>query len=233
MKKGIMYSLVVTSISLLAACSGKFQTYDLSRDYATSLHYQPVTGEDASEEEEEKDDLVGVPARNYYGGDLKRGGFWWAGKGLTLEKGDEFILHAEQVLPDSGAVAATNSIDLEGKSFGATFPPIDMIKEAVAIKVSMRAEAKDSTQPVLYLQVEDVNGTKADAKRPFHTVAISSEFKDYYFEMKEVYVQAEPKKKVNGAMINSLKFFINPGKPGYIGEIYIKEIKVVSSGEVK
>ncbi len=216
MKRGTIYSLITVFIALLTACSGKIQTYDLSQEYATSLHYEGSSAENKSEAEEEKSDLVGVPALSFYGGDLKRGAIWWVGKDITLEKGDVFIFDATNVGPDS-------------IPFGATFPPIDLVKEKVMIKISARAEGKENDLPVLYLQLDDVDGYQANAKRPSQKIENSSEFKDYYFDLKDIYVQSQPKKhSVNGAMINSLKFFINPGQSGYTGLIYIKEIKVVS-----
>jgi hypothetical protein len=215
MKKGSIYSLIAGCVALLSACSGEFQTYDLSEEYATSLHYQPEE-EDESSEVEEKSDLVGIPARSFYGGDLKRGAIWWAGKGITLEKGEVFVITATNIGPDN-------------TPFGATFPPIDLIKEEVVLKVSARAEGNEGASPVVYLQVDDANGTMANAKRPFNAIENSADFKDYYFDLRDIYVQSEPKKKVNGAMINSLKFFINPGQTGYTGKIFIKEIKVMAA----
>lgn len=213
MKKAGIYSLIAVCIALLSACAPKIQTYDLSQEYATTLHYEGSGADNKAAAEEEKSDLVGVLARSFYGGDLKRGAIWWAGKDITLEKGDVFIFDAENVGPDS-------------IPFGATFPPLDLIKEEVRIKISARALG--STTPVLYLQVDDADGYKANAKRPFQKIENSEEFKEYYFDLKDIFVQSVPKKhKVNGAMINSLKFFINPGQTGYTGQIFIKEIKVV------
>lgn len=217
MKNGITYSLIATIICLMYACAPKMQTYDLSEEYATSLHYKGTDAEDNSEAEvEEKSDLIAIPARNFYGGDLKRGAIWWAGKGIFLEKGEVFVINANNIGPDS-------------IPFGATFPPIDLIIAEVRLKVSARAEGLDSSiTPVIYMQVDDVDGYQANAKRPFNKIENSTEFKDYYFDLKDIYVQSSPKKhKVNGALINSLKFFINPGQTGYTGKIFIKEIKVV------
>ncbi len=216
MKKGSIQSLIAAIIVLLSACAGKMQPYDLSYDYAKSLHYEGTEGVDSGEEEEEKSDLVGVPALSFYGGDLKRGGIWWAGKDIDMEKGEVFIFDATNVGKDS-------------IPFGATFPPIDLLKETVQLKISARAVGLDSTvTPVLYLQVDDVEGYKSNAKWPSQTIENSESFKDYYFDLKDIYVQNSPKKhKVNGTMINSLKFFINPGQTGYTGQIFIKEIKIV------
>lgn len=221
MKKGIIYSFIaVIAAAILTACAAKIQTYDLSEEYTTSLHYKGTDAEDATEEEEPESDLVGIPARHYYGGDLKRGAIWWAGKGITLEKGDFFTINATNVGPDNTA-------------FGATFPPIDLLAEEVAIKVSVRAEGSNGDIPTLYLQVDDANGYQANAKRPFHKIENSGEFKDYYFDMRDIYVQSTPKKhKVNGALINSLKFFVNPGQTGYTGKIFIKEIRVVPAKSI-
>ncbi len=215
MKKATIYSLIAVSIGIMFGCSGEFQTYDLSEEYATSLHYEGTDGQSKSEEEEEKSDLVGVPALTYYNGDLKRGAIWWAGEDISLEKGPVFIIEADNIGP-------------KNTPFGATFPPIDLISKEVMIKVTARAESADSVMPVLYLQVDDASGYQANANRPFHKIHNSQEFKDYYFDVKDIYTQILPKKhKVNGAMINSLKFFINPGQTGFTGTIYIKEIKVV------
>jgi hypothetical protein len=232
MKKGNIYSLVILLVVLLYGCTAKMQTYDLNEEYATSLHIQPIekTGDENAIEEEEGDRLVGVPARNFYGGDLKRGGIWWASKGVTLEKGEVFIFEFTQIGADSTPLGATNpAIDHPSTPFGATFPPIDLIKEEVVLKISARAEALDSSitgpEPILNLQVDDATGVRADSKRPSNKIDNSKEFKDYYFGLKDIYLQNEPKKKVNGALINSLKFLVSPNS--YSGRIYIREIKVV------
>ena len=213
MKKGLTYFLLASCVAMLSSCAGKMQSYDLSEEYATTLHYEgAAAGESKGEVVEEKSDLVGVLARSFYGGDLKRGAIWWAGKGISLEKGEVFVFDAENVGPDS-------------IPFGATFPPLDLVKEKVMLKISARAEGGDA--PTLYLQVDDATGLKANGKRPFQKVENSADFKDYYFDLRDIYVQMNPKRAVNGAMINSLKFFINPGQAAYTGKIYIREIKVL------
>ena len=226
MKKGSIYSLIAVVIGLLSACAASMQTYDLNQDYATSMHYQVIddgggSGRVAEEEEGEKSDLVGVPALSFYGGDLKRGGIWYAGRDIFLEKGDVFIFDATNVGPDS-------------IPFGATFPPIDLLKNAVQLKISARAVSGDSvnkTEPVLYFQADDADGYRANANWPSNKIENSEEFKDYYFDLKNIYSQVYPTKhKVNGAMINNIKFFINPGKAPYTGQIYIKEIKIIPAG---
>jgi len=216
MKKRRIYSLIAGMIALLSGCTVQVQTYNLSDDIATSLHYEGSTSEDKLEDEGEQSNLVGVPVLGFYGGDLKRGGIWWAGKGISLEKGDEFIYDIENVGPDS-------------IPFGATFPPIDLIKEAVMLKISARAEAADSIgSPTLYVQFEDAEGYKTNVKWPSNTIENSAEYKDYYFDLTAIYTQVTPKKhKVNGALVNSIKFFINPGQKAYTGLIYIKEIKII------
>jgi hypothetical protein len=216
MKKGYKYILIAGCITFLSACSAKLQTYDLSEEYATSIHYKGTDDIVKSDVvEEEKSDLVGVPARSFYGGDLKRGGIWWAGKDIYLEKGDTFVIDATNVGPDS-------------IPFGATFPPIDLKKEAVGIKISARAETPDGTMPTLYLQLDDADKYQGNGNRPFHKIENSAVCKEYYFDLKDIFVQSTPKKhSVNGAMINSIKFFINPGQSGYTGKIFITEIKVV------
>ncbi len=227
MKKGIIYSFIAGLIALLYGCGAQLYTYDLSKDYATSLHYQPSENEEEPEEEESS--LVGIPARNFYNGDLKRGGIWWASKGITLEKGEVFILEVTHIGSDSTPLGATNpAIDLPATPFGATFPPIDLITEEVMVKISARAEGENGAVPVLHLQVDDAGGYQANAKRPAHQILNTEDFQDYYFDMRDIYMQSEPKKhKVNGALINSMKFFINPGQAPYTGKILIREIKVV------
>ncbi len=210
MKKGTIYLIAFTT--LIYSCAGSMQNYDLNEEYATSLHYEGSTeGGNKSQGEEKKSDLVGVPARNFYGGDLKRGAIWWAGKGIFMEKGEVFIFDAENI---------ADSIP-----FGATFPPLDLVKEKVLIKISARAEGNDAV--TLYLQADDVDGIKANAKRPSQKIENSAEFKDYYFDVQDIYMQSNPKRSVNGAMINSLKFFISSSTGAFTGKIFVREIKVV------
>ncbi|HEY8402920.1 MAG TPA: hypothetical protein VIK89_16760 [Cytophagaceae bacterium] len=225
MNRGDIYIIVAGLITgvialLMSGCSPQFQQYDLAEEYATTLHYEG-SSKGGGNEEDEDDGLVGMPAKNFYNGDLKRGAIWWAGKGIALEKGDVFIINAFNIGPDT-------------TPFGATFPPLDLIIEPSVLKVSMRAESDDGSIPELHMQVDDAKGYKANGKSPVHKVSNKDEFQDYYFDLRDIYVQMFPKKhKVNGAMINSLKFFINPGQAGYTGRIYIKEIKVVPAKDVE
>jgi hypothetical protein len=236
MKNEHIFSVIagVVVLMLMAACSGKFQTYDLSEDYAVSLHYQPAE-EGAAPEPDESESLAGVPARSFYSGDLKRGAIWWGSKGVTLEKGEEFIFSVTHIGPDSTPFGATMpSIDQQGTPFGATFPPLDMSKETLVLKLVARAQSENGVEPVLYMQVGDASGYQANAKRPSQKIANSEEFEEYYFELHDIYQQIEPKKyKVNGAMINSLKFFINLNEEKFAGEIIIREIKVLLEKETE
>ena len=224
MKKGSTYSFIAGFIVLVSSCAPKLQSYDFSEEYATSLHYAEMTGDTKVVVTEEKSEMVGVPFLNFYGGDLKRGGLWWAGKDITLEKGEVFVFEATNVGPDS-------------IPFGASFPPIDLTTIEGIIKISARAGAIDSavapvSAPVLYLELVDGDGYKANAKRPSNTIENSEEFKDYYYDLKGMFVQNSPKHGVNGAFINSLKFYINPGQSAYTGKIYIREIKVLPAKSV-
>lgn len=234
MKNGIIYSLITGFIIALTSCGVQLQTYDLSEEYAIGLHNQEEPEKKGApkkeEDQSEKSALIGVTARSFYGGDLKRGGIWWASKGIYIERGDTFAIEVTPVGADSIPLGATNpSNNADTHPFGATFPPIDMIKEPVMLKVSARAESKDTTAAVLYLQLVDADGYKTNAKLPFNKIQNSADFKEYFFDIRDIYSQVEPEKhKVNGALINGLQFFINPKQvPGYSGYIYINEIRVV------
>ena len=232
MKKGIIYSLLGGFLLFVSSCGVQLQTYDLSEEYAIGLHNQeePVKkGGAVKEEESEKSALIGVTARSFYGGDLKRGGIWWASKGIYIERGDTFAIEVTPLEKDSIA-GATNPIIVENTHpFGATFPPIDMIKEPVMLKIIARAESKDTGTAVLHVQLVDADGYKTNAKTPLNKIENSPEFKEYFFDLRDIYNQSQPEKhKVNGALINGIQFFINPGElPGYSGMIYISEIRVV------
>ncbi|MFL5729953.1 MAG: hypothetical protein ACJ75J_10745 [Cytophagaceae bacterium] len=220
MKRGSIYLLITVLVVFVSGCGAKMQTYDINQEYATTLHYQGTENDVQEEEQEEQNDLVGVPARSFYGGDLKRGAIWWAGKNLTLEKGDVFLITATNVGPDT-------------TPFGATFPPLDLTKEEVVIKISARAESVNGDVPALYLQVDDADGYQANAARPVNKIENSEEFKDYYYDLKGMFNQITPKKhKVNAALINSVKLFINPGGSGYTGKIYIREVRIVPVSSV-
>jgi hypothetical protein len=99
------------------------------------------------------------------------------------------------------------------------------------LKISARMESESNDTLWLYLQVDDASGYKANANRPFAKIGKSQEFQDYYFDLRTIYLQADPvKHKVNGKMINSMKFFINPAQNIFTGKIKIKEIKIVPAG---
>lgn len=232
MKRGIIFSLITGSVVALTSCGVQLQSYDLADEYAVGLHNQeePVKkGAAVKEEESEKSALIGVTARSFYGGDLKRGGIWWASKGIYIERGDTFAIEVTPVEADSIA-GATNPVVVENTHpFGATFPPIDLIKEPVMLKVIARGESKDTSSAVLHVQLVDADGYKTNAKLPSNRIENSTEFKEYFFDLRDIYNQNLPEKhKVNGALINGLQFFINPGEtPGFNGIIYISEIRVV------
>jgi len=234
MKKGIIYSLITGFVVALTSCGVQLQTYDLSEEYAIGLHNQVEpekkgAGAPKEEDQSEKSALIGVTARSFYGGDLKRGGIWWASKGIYIERGDTFAIEVTPLEVDSIA-GATNPVIVENTHpFGATFPPIDLIKEPVMLKVIARAESKDTSSAVLYVQLVDADGFMTNAKLPFNKIENSTEFKEYFFDLRDIYNQSVPEKhKVNGALINTLQFFVNPGQtPGFNGIIYINEIRVV------
>jgi hypothetical protein len=234
MKNGIIYSLVTGCVVALTSCGVQLQSYDLSEEYAIGLHNQeePVKkGESKKQEDEsEKSALIGVTARSFYGGDLKRGGIWWASTGIYIERGDTFAIEVSHPEVDTlDAVPANPASNTNTHPFGATFPPIDMIKEPVMLKVIARAESKDTVAAVLHVQLVDADGYKTNAKLPLNKIENSTEFKEYFFDLRDIYNQSQPEKhKVNGALINGIQFFINPGEmPGYNGMIYISEIRVV------
>lgn len=223
----------------LTSCGVQLQTYDLSEEYAIGLHNQeePTKKGDTKkqEDESEKSALIGVTARSFYGGDLKRGGIWWASKGIYIERGDTFAIEVTHVGADSLPSGATNpSSNLDTHPFGATFPPVDMIKEPVMLKIIARAEGTDTSSAVLHLQLVDADGYKTNAKLPFNRIEKSTELKEYFFDLRDIYMQNQPEKhKVNGALINGIQFFINPGEmPGYTGMIYISEIRIVPAPPV-
>jgi len=219
MNKGIIYTLFAGVVFLISSCSGEFQKYDLSEEYATSIHYEGMSADDKPVEEEGASDLVGIPGRTFYNGDLMRGAIWFGGKGVSLDKGEVYTLETFNVGSDS-------------LSFGATFPPLDLVSEPVMLQVSAMAIGTDTIAPVLYLQLSDANGNLANASMPAHKIVIGNGFLDYYFDLRDIYTQLSPKRKVNGKLINSLKFYINPGKDAYTGKILIQEIKIVPANSV-
>jgi hypothetical protein len=234
MEKGIIYSLLVGCIALLSSCGAQLQTYDLSEEYAVGLHNleEPVkkSGGPKEEIQSEKSALIGVSARNFYGGDLKRGGIWWANKGIYLERGDTFAIEVSPVVADGLPAGTANpSKNVEAQSFGATFPPIDLVTQPVILRIVARSFGTGLSTAVLHVQFVDADGYKTNAKLPFNRIENSAEFKEYFFDVRDIYNQALPEKhKVNGALINGLQFFINPGEtPGYTGMIYISEIRVI------
>lgn len=236
MKKGIIFSLITGFAFALTSCGVQLQTYDLSDEYAIGLHNQeePVKKGAVKEEEAgEKSALIGVTARSFYGGDLKRGGIWWASKGIYIDRGDTFAIEVTPVEPDSAALAS-NTLIQNKHPFGATFPPIDLIKEPVMLMISARAESKDTTSAMLYVQVVDADGFMTNTKLPFNKIENSTEFKEYFFDLRDIYTQTLPEKhKVNGALINTLQFFVNPNQtPGFDGIIYVSEIRIVPATPV-
>lgn len=199
-------------MALITGCGGEFQTYTIADNYGTSLHY---LGSSAGQGGEEEDTRKGVPAKSYYNGDLIGGAIWWARKGITIDKEEDFLVIAEAIGPDS-------------IPFGATFPPLDFTSEEVQLKITARAESEDETPVVLHLLLQDGGGYITNGKTTTITINNTDDVEEYFFNLKDVFVQKTPAPhQVNGAFINGLQFYINPrGKP-FTGKIYIDEIKVV------
>src|SRR6478735_4108086 len=101
MTKGIIYVVFAGVVFLISSCSAEFQKYDLSEEYATTIHYEGMSADDKPAEEEGASDLVGIPGRTFYNGDLMRGAIWFGGKGISLDKGDVYTIEAINVGPDS------------------------------------------------------------------------------------------------------------------------------------
>lgn len=198
-------------MAVLTACSGEFQTYDLAEDNMAGLHVKASGASSGTEEVELK---RGVPAKGYYRGDLLGGAIWWARKGITIDKEEDFIVIADGVGPES-------------TPFGATFPPLDFIIEKMMIKVTARAEGDKDVE--LELQLHDGNGFMTNKKRPSIIIENSDDTEEYYFLLDDAFEQIEPEAHaVNGGFINSVQLFINPGGEAYTGKIYIDELRVVA-----
>lgn len=205
--------LIIGVITLLSSCGAEFQTYTISDTYASSLHYSG--SKQAAGNGAEEDERKGVPAKSYYNGDLIGGAIWWARKGITIDKEEDFTVIAEGIGPDS-------------IPFGATFPPLDFVTERVMLKVTARVESDNDVEPTLTLVAQDGGGFLANAKAPTITIKNTEDVEDYFFPMEEIFVQNSPvPHKVNGAFINSLQLYINIGGEPFTGKIFIDEIKIV------
>lgn len=201
-------------IAVLTACSGEFQTYDLAQDNMAGLHVKASGASSGAEEVELK---RGVPASGYYRGDLLGGSIWWARKGITIDKEEDFIVIAEGVGPES-------------TPFGATFPPLDFAIEKMMIKVVARVEGESQKDVELVLQLQDGNGFVTNKKRPSIVIKNSDDTEEYYFLLDDAFEQVEPEvHAVNSGFINSIQLFINPGGEPYTGKIYLDELRVVAA----
>jgi hypothetical protein len=237
MNKSIVFSFLVVLLIELTSCGVQLQSYDLAEDYAIGMHNQEEPAKKGAvikQDDDGKSALIGVTARSFYGGDLKRGGIWWASQGIYIERGDTFAIEVSPLETDSNSAVVNPSAAENKHPFGATFPPIDLIKEPVMLKLFARAESNDSSSAVLHVQVTDADGYMTNAKLPFNKIENSEEFNEYFFDLREIYMQSQPEKhKVNGALVNSLQFFINPGEtPGFNGTLYITEIRIVPAPPV-
>lgn len=165
---------------------------------------------------------VGIPALKYNNGDLMEGPVWWtgsnAGEELSLVQKDGYVIKFKNVGP-------------KYTPFGQGLPGLDF-SQNLAIKVNCVSEGEEL--PLLSLQLDDVNGYQTNAKRPTNRIANDGKFRDYYFPLKGSWVQSWPSAhNVDGAAINKIMFFVNPGGSAYNGTLKIKEIKVISADSIK
>ncbi|MBX9852534.1 MAG: hypothetical protein K2X86_12365 [Cytophagaceae bacterium] len=139
---------------------------------------------------------------------------WWGADKYVLEKVEPHAMR----------------IDIKGagpayEAFGRGFPVMNFTN---ATTLRVRARAEGSAEPELRIDLKDSEGRLTNAKFVSNKIAISNEFKDYYFNYKGKFQQGWPDaQKVNPADIVEVVCFVNGGKGAYTGKIIIDEIEVI------
>lgn len=217
MNRKITYSILLLLSITIISCTAEFQTYSLDDNYAVSLHYNQKN----SNESGDVPLKPGVLAVKYREGNLIDAGIWWAMKGISLKKENGLLVKTEN--------NSTNQVP-----FGVTFPPLDFIKEKVAIKVRAKLFESNLDEVKLQLQLQDGNGYLTNAAPPTIIIDDKDQFKDYYFLIDDIFLQKKPEKReVSGQFISILQFMINPEEEVFNGRIQIEEMKVIPSSMIK
>lgn len=202
-----------TCLLLFSGCTAKFSSVDMNDSRMATLH---------TEITDPMSDLSGRSALKYKNGNLHEGLDWWATTGITIAPGkSETVISCINVGPAYSA-------------FGADLQLLDFIKEPTGLRIQARAEGKDGDVPLLTVQFDDAEGHQANARRPAARIGNTADYQDYYFDLSNIWAQSWPDDaNVNGAIVNKMLFFINPGGSGYTGKLFIREMQVIPLDSMK
>lgn len=147
-------------------------------------------------------------------------GAWWAGTNYTLSWEADSSLKV--VCADAGPGYA---------AFGVKLPVTMNMKMAYKIRVKARYEG--TGYPELRLDTKDFNGylSNGSPASVWLEPTENREFRDYLYIYKDNMFQAYPvRRELDPERITDLLFFVNPGKQGWSGTIYLDEIEVIYTG---
>lgn len=203
----ILYYTSLYGLLIAAGCVSGLQTTSIDDQPMVSVHPE-VSGE--------QEELKGIPVLDYNEGYFAKDANWWDGSKAKLNRTSEArIFECENIGPNYS-------------SFGAELSLLDMIEDSVVVRITAKADGKDGDVPLLTLQFDDAQGYQANANRPAARIGNTEEYVNYYFPLTDNWIQNWPDNhSVNGAAVNKMLFFVNPGGSGFTGKIYIKEMRAL------
>jgi hypothetical protein len=197
-----LFKIYFLLILMMTSCVAHFQNPVINDQAQLALQEMPEKG---------------IPVMKYHDGILEDFSYdnsrWstWSDKLILLQEKGSLKVEAKQAGPDYSNLSFK-------------FPTADF-SQATVIRIAAKAEGKP--MPVLKVVLKDVNGKEANALASSDTVK-SSEWKYYYFNFKNKWLQSWPKSdKVDSTAISEMLIFINSGGPEFSGTLYIDEVSAL------
>lgn len=135
--------------------------------------------------------------------------------------------------PDSSLKIVCSNAGKGYEAFGMKLP--QTMNAKMAYRVIVKARFEGSGYPELRLDLIDCNGSLSNGSPQTNWLEPTNnkEFVEYLYIYKDEVFQAYPTRRdLDKERITDLLFFVNPGKDGWSGTIYIDEIKFIYTGEV-
>lgn len=135
--------------------------------------------------------------------------------------------------PDSSLKVVCSKAGANYEAFGMKLP--QTINAKMAYRVIIKARFEGEGYPELRMDVIDCNGSLSNGNPQSNWLEPTKkgEFVEYLYIYKDDVFQAYPtRRELDKERITDILLFVNPGKDGWSGTIYIDEIKFVYTGEV-
>nr|HPH16889.1 hypothetical protein [Bacteroidales bacterium] len=134
---------------------------------------------------------------------------------------------------DSSLKVVCSKAGANYEAFGMKLP--QTMNAKMAYRVIIKARFEGEGYPELRMDLIDCNGTLSNGNPQTNWLEPTKkgEFVEYLYIYKDDVFQAYPtRRELDKERITDILLFVNPGKDGWSGTIYIDEIKFVYTGEV-